>query len=405
MAHMWEVSWRTLQLCSHETYEDCPGYEQLNYLLDSRNEAMISMAMAGETALPRRIIRLFRDSLKTDGMLASRTPSQIRLTIPLFALWWVQMVQDYWDWVGPADADFVRVSLITVDAVLSYFRERMQPDGFLGFLSYWNPLGGEGAPGTDVERTFDTGGSTYATALYLMALEAALRLHREAGHPEDADRWVPTRTRLRAAIESAWSESRGVYVESLGHMDAPVSQHTQATVILSGAAAGERARRVADSVAAGVPVAKMTRPHAFPFAQAMRMAGRYDAAVEQYLAEYREQLAMHVSTWVEGGLDGRSDCHAWSAWLPVEMLTSVLGIRPAKPGFAEILIAPEAVFPSASGTMPTPVGDVSVSWRANAEGKIVRLDATTPDGVPVTVQLPGQEAKVYPKGGKITLDA
>jgi hypothetical protein len=48
---------------------------------------------------------------------------------------------------------------------------------------------------------------------------------------------------------------------------------------------------------------------------------------------------------------------------------------------------------------------VSVSWRANAEGKIVRLDATTPDGVPVTVQLPGPEAKVYPKGGKITLDA
>ena len=135
----------------------------------------------------------------------------------------------------------------------------------------------------------------------------------------------------------------------------------------------------------------------------MRQTGRYDAAVSQYLAEYHEQLDLHVSTWVEGGLNGRSDCHAWSAWLPVELLMTVLGIRPNKPGFAEILIAPVAVFPSASGTLPSPIGDISVSWQAETPGTITRLSISAPAGYPVIVQLPGKEQLTYPAGGEIEI--
>ena len=254
---LWAVSWRTLQLCSHETYEDCPGYEQLNYLLDARNEALISMAMGGETALPRRTITVFRETLRTDGMVSARTPSQTRQTIPIFALWWVQMVLDYWDWTGAAEIAFTQSNLIAVDAVLSYFRNRMGDDGFLGGLPYWNPIGGEGAPGTDLEHTIDNGGSTYSAALYLTAIEAAQRLHREAGHPEDAARWEPTRQRLRAAIASAWSEERSVFAKSVSRLGDPVSQHTQAQVILSGAATEGQVLRIGEAIAAGVPAANM----------------------------------------------------------------------------------------------------------------------------------------------------
>ncbi|MDF1515553.1 MAG: alpha-L-rhamnosidase N-terminal domain-containing protein, partial [Anaerolineae bacterium] len=45
---MWDISWRTLQLCAHETYEDCPYFEQLNYVADTRLQAWCSMVLAGE---------------------------------------------------------------------------------------------------------------------------------------------------------------------------------------------------------------------------------------------------------------------------------------------------------------------------------------------------------------------
>src|SRR5690606_5026414 len=34
------ASWRTLRLCAHETFEDCPYYEQQNYIADTRLQAL-----------------------------------------------------------------------------------------------------------------------------------------------------------------------------------------------------------------------------------------------------------------------------------------------------------------------------------------------------------------------------
>lgn len=401
IARMWEVSWRTLQLCSHETYEDCPGYEQLNYLFDARNEALHSLWVAGETALPRRTIRLFRDTLRPDGMLSSRTPSAVRQTIPVFALWWVQMVQDYWDWAGPADTGFVRSNLFAVDGVLSYFRDHLRADGLVGPLPYWNPIGGEDAPGSGLDDAIGEGGATYVTALFLTALEAACRLHREAGFPEDAGRWAATRARLRRALAGCWSEPRGLFLESPHRPDGPVSQHTQAMAILSGAATPARTARAADAMV-NACAAPMTRQQGLPFAQALRQAGRYADAAAQYLAEYREQLGLHLTTWVEGPLGGRSDCHAWSAWLPVELLGSVLGVQASRPGFAAVTLAPEPVFRRARGTVATPAGPVTVEWTASGS-RITRLEATAPTGVPVTVHLPGHPDQIFPDGGEIAL--
>ena len=38
-----EVGWRTARLCAHETYMDCPYYEQLQYAGDTRIQALVSL--------------------------------------------------------------------------------------------------------------------------------------------------------------------------------------------------------------------------------------------------------------------------------------------------------------------------------------------------------------------------
>jgi hypothetical protein len=398
-----DVSWRTFQLCSHETYEDCPGYEQLNYLYDARNEALLSLYLCGETALPKRTIRLFRDTLRPDGMISSRTPSTLRQTIPIFALWWIIMVHDLYRWSGDSEREFVRDCLLTVDAILTYFRNHLRKDGMMGVLPYWNPIGGDDAPGTDLDRGLREGGSTYGTALYLYALETARSLHRNVGYTDDEKRWGNTRHRLRSALDTAWSKKHGVYLEIPGEEEAPISQHTQAMAILSGATKSGQRKKIVKAIEKNVPMAKMTLQQGLPFAQAMRSADRYDIAIHQYMAEYRAMLDLHLSTWLESTGPGvRSDCHAWSAWLPLEFLTTILGVTPEKPGFERIAITPHPVFADASGTLPTPKGEVSVTWTRGR--KRFHIEANVPKGVPTTIYLPDGSTKMI-NGGQFRAES
>ena len=186
---MMEISWRTLQLCSHKTYEDCPYYEQHNYIFDARNEALCSLAMAGETRLPHRTILLFRNSLRPDGLIYCRVPSRRRQRLPYFALIWVLMVHDYWEWVGPRDEEFVRSNLFAIDGVLCWFRNHLREDYLVGRLPYWNPVGCHGPGGSMLAKAIEEEGSTFITALYLYSLNAAIRLHEEIRYAEDAERW------------------------------------------------------------------------------------------------------------------------------------------------------------------------------------------------------------------------
>lgn len=54
-----QISLRTLQMCSHETYMDCPYYEQLMYAGDTRIQSLITMAIMHDDRLPRKALKLF----------------------------------------------------------------------------------------------------------------------------------------------------------------------------------------------------------------------------------------------------------------------------------------------------------------------------------------------------------
>ncbi len=51
-----DVGWRTASLCAHETYMDCPYYEQLQYVGDTRTQCLISIFNSGDTRLMRNAI-------------------------------------------------------------------------------------------------------------------------------------------------------------------------------------------------------------------------------------------------------------------------------------------------------------------------------------------------------------
>ena len=85
------VALRGLQMCAHETYMDCPYYEQMMYVGDTRLEALTTYAISSDERLPRKAIKLFELSRLPQGFTQARYPGRDQQLIPPFALWWIGM--------------------------------------------------------------------------------------------------------------------------------------------------------------------------------------------------------------------------------------------------------------------------------------------------------------------------
>ena len=96
----------------------------------------------------------------------------------------------------------------------------------------------------------------------------------------------------------------------------------------------------------------------------------------------------------------RSDCHAWGSSPLYQFFATILGIRPAAPGFRRVEIAPFlGPLPEASCRLVHPAGgEITVELRREGEdlhGRIV-----LPEGVPGTLRLP-DGARDLPPGESV----
>ena len=82
----------------------------------------------------------------------------------------------------------------------------------------------------------------------------------------------------------------------------------------------------------------------------------------------------------------RSWCHAWSSAPTYFLTTEVLGVYPEEPGFSVVRVAPHpADIVRCRGRVPTPHGDVEVSWE---RGEGFSLEFRMPQNLKAHVVLP-----------------
>lgn len=406
LARIWEVGWRTARLCAIDTYVDCPYYEQLQYVGDTRIQALISLYVSGDDRLMRNAIELYDRSRIPEGLTQSRYPSVSPQLISPFSLFWVDMLHDYWR--HRSDDAFLRARLTGLQAVLAWFEAKVDPEtGLLGALPYWTfvdwanewpwtdavGIGGEPAGA-------HTGGSSIVTLQYAGTLRRAAELCRALGRDDLGTHYEQVATGLLAAVNRhCWDAGRGLYA------DTPAkdvfSQHANVFAVLAGAIKGDAARGLMQRTVDDPKLIQATTYFRFYLLRALKEAGLGG----QYLARlgpWRDMLGRGLTTFAEKPDPTRSDCHAWSASPVYELLATVCGIEPASPGFATVRVEPHlGHLTQASAKMPHPRGEIAVSLRRVGTG--IDAEVTLPAGVTGSFVWSGHRVELQPGSQVVVL--
>jgi alpha-L-rhamnosidase len=358
-----EIGWRTARLNAWETYTDCPYYEQLQYIGDTRVQAVITYYNSADDRLPRNAIELMDHSRLTDGVTLSRYPSKGTQIISTFSLWYIGMLHDYWMYRG--DSGFIGSKLPGARAILTFFSQYQDADGSLKNTPYWtfvdwangkNWSVGSPPKGTD-------GSSAILDLQLLWAYQWAANLERKLGLSYYATVYTQKAAQLKQTIQRKyWSAVRGLYADTKEQNS--FSQHANSLAILTGMFNKPAMPAVGKRLLADSTLTQCTIYFKYYLHQALVKAGLGNGYMD-WLDIWHKNIAWGLTTWTEdSNVDyTRSDCHAWGSSPNIEFFRTVLGIDSDAPGFAKIKIEPHlGALTNAGGTMPHPHGKISVNY-------------------------------------------
>lgn len=443
---IWEVGAYTVRLCMLDTYVDCPTYEQVYWVGDARNSALVNGIAFGAFELTDRCVRLTGQSLSPaikmvipphiQTMRAHIATSHVVSgwfdEIPMWTFLWVWMAWE--QYMNTGDKAALVDYYADVKECLARCETLLTKRDLFDIPEVWNLVDWAAQ---DLERD---GEVVSNTVLMAQGLDYAAKMADALGHADDKAHHEALAKRLRDAVNQyGWSDEYQGYVDTVRDQtayeqhqklsaernvtpDSPevfrskqrISEPTNTLVLLCNAVPTERRDAVMKLVlnakdgkfvgsspwyaAQGKPdeIVPVGSPWFLFFTlEALFQEGKSDDALTILREQWNRMLEKGATTFWEtfpghigSGHWSRSLCHGWSAAPAYFLSTQVLGVKPAEPGYSRVRIAPQPFnLTWAEGVVPTPRGPITVSWKLNASGQLdVQYDA--PEGCEVEVVLP-----------------
>lgn len=357
---MLDIGWRTVRLNAWETYTDCPYYEQLQYIGDTRIQAMISYYNTSDDRLARNALNQMDHSRLPEGVTSSCYPSKGTQVISTFSLWYICMLHDYWMYRG--DNDFIKNKLLGERGVLDFFSKYQQADGSLKDTPYWAFVDWAGNMWGEVK------GSDGSAAIYdlqlLWAYQWAAEMEAKIGLKDYATLYNQKAAQLKATIQRKyWDPVKKMYADTKEKNG--FSQHVNSLAILTGMVSNADMPAVAKELLNDKSLTQCSVYFKYYLNQALVKAGLGNDYMD-WLGIWRENIQMGLTTWAEYSdvNTSRSDSHAWGASPNIEFFRTVLGIDSYAPGFGKIKIEPHlGTLTTISGEIPHPNGKVAVGYK------------------------------------------
>ena len=135
---IYDVCVRTLELCMHEHYEDCPWREQALYVLDSRNQMLCGYYAFEGSSFQRENLIFISKGRRSDGLLELTYPAVDTPAIPFFSVMYPVAVYEYIEHTG--DKSILPTVMPTMKGIMSFFKHKIGDNRLIGCLPrpYWN---------------------------------------------------------------------------------------------------------------------------------------------------------------------------------------------------------------------------------------------------------------------------
>lgn len=314
---IYDVSVRTLRLCMHEHYEDCPWREQALYALDSRNQILFGYSAFRETEYARSNLSLINHGLRPDGLLSICFPSGNDYPIPFFSLAYILEVCEYVMHTG--DRTLLDETEATIKRIITTFESRTDENGLIPQFPYpfWNfyewSEGNSGKLSRKETDPYEKDHDLILNAFYVYTVEAYNKIKGTSYKTES----------VRESIKNnLFDEERGMYKISVA--GSLYGQLGNALALLIGLGDSQLAAKVANCEGM-TPATLSMKPFLY---DALLMEG--DSYKEFILNDiksvYKNMLDRDATSFWETELGWEdfnyagSLCHGWSA-SPVHYLT------------------------------------------------------------------------------------
>lgn len=369
---VWSMCVRTLENCMMETYMDCPYYEQMQFSMDTRLQALFTYLVSADVRLAKKALEDYHCSMTPDGLIHGKYPSAYTQIISTFSLHYIYMLKEYY-W-QTADLRTVRKYFPDMDKILDYYDSKMKENGLVGRLGYWEFVDWQPAweQSGGMPEALQYGPSTIINFMYCYALKCAAELNETAGRTGMAMEYRQRRDEILQVIqEKCWDSDRGMYRE--GPEFAQYTCHAQAWAVLNELPDVETSKKILLTAANEADVLKCTFSTSYEWFRACEAAGVYECT-KRDMEQWIRLLSLGCTCCPETPGDTRSDCHAWSALPMYEMICCMAGIRAERAGWERIRICPHLEdLPDLEGMAMTPKGEVEFSYIQNQseDGRLI----------------------------------
>lgn len=385
---LWDVSRWTVQICLQTHHLDSPNHQEPlachgDYLIES----MVSHYAFAQPWLARQDLR------KSAWIYRNINYRNFHTS---YSLAWLGMLMDYYDFTG--DRALVQELAPYVHELVDTYTSWRGKNGLISEAPSYMFMDWVTINGIECHHPPAVIGQGYLTAFYYNALAMGSRVAALTGDNTRVKNYTQLRLQVSEAFNrELWNSEKGLYRDGKPFQssvkphrwlpaDTPIetfSPHVNLLAVLYDLAPKAAQAPIIEKVLAQKPL--NTQPWFMHWGfQAIDHAGLFERYGTEQMRRWKvlPDTRSFLETWTMG-----DKSHGWCSTPLVQMSSRILGVSPAAPGMKSLTIRPQLCdLTWAKGSVPTPHGDVAVSWKRDDHS--LRLEVTLPPGTDAEVILP-----------------